>query len=218
MNMTKELIATIDANFREPGPRTVFSIQGAENSFSIEASGLGEVTGIAYTVPAHTTGTLTATLNIRALTSDDVKNLNDLAMSMVSTSKQQETRDFEKTSASADLSLWTWFFGGANAAASYESTHENMVKFGLTSEQITKLMDAFLERAKSMSKIQLQFTINNSANDYSVDGNFYLYTISGQISTKKGDSQYRMLASEGAAGGPPPTGGGAPSSGKVIKL
>ncbi len=89
---------------------------------------------------------------------------------------------------------------------------------GLSDAQITMLMDAFLERAKSMSSVEIDFFINNINNDYAVSGDLYLYTVSGTVKTAKGTAQYRMLSDQAAAGGPPPAGGGAPSSGDVIKL
>lgn len=93
-----------------------------------------------------------------------------------------------------------------------------MKKKGLTEAQITMLMEAFLERAKQMSTVEIDFYVNNQNNDYSVSGYLYLYTVSGTIKTPKGTAQYRMLADGAAAGGPPPNGGGAPSTGNVIPI
>lgn len=191
---------------------------GAEESFSIEVAGQGQLVGLSYTVPAHTTGTIKVKMQTSALTSSDVRNLNDIAMTMLNASYRDQVKEYEKTSASANLSLWTWFFGGGGASASYEKTTERMKSMGLTEAQITQLMTAFMERATSMSTVELDFYINNSANDYSVSGDLYIYTVSGTIKTQKGTSQYRMLADSGSAGGPPPSGGGAPSSGTVIPL
>lgn len=201
-------------------PRVISeSVQGsAEESYSIEVSGQGQLTGLSYTVPAHAQGSIKAKLQISAMSSEDVENLNDLAMGMLDASYQEEIKEYEKTSASANLSVWTWFFGGGGASASYEKTKDTMISKGLTEEQITMLMDAFLERAKNMSTVEIDFYINNTNNDYSVSGDLYLYTVSGTIQTEKGTAQYRMLADQASAGGPPPTGGGAPSSGKVIPL
>ena len=190
---------------------------GAEEAFSIEVSGLGQLVGLSYTVPAHTSGKITATLQTSALTSEDVKNLNDLAMGMLNASYKEQVKEYEKTSADANVSLWTWFFGGGGASASYEKTKETMTSKGLTETQITMLMDAFLERAKSMSSVKIEFYVNNTNNDYAVSGDLYLYTVSGTVKTQKGTHQYRMLADQAAAGGPPPSGGGAPSTGIILK-
>ncbi len=191
---------------------------GAAEAFSIEVQGEGQLVGLAYTIPPHTSGTIKAKLQVSALTSADVASLNTLAKGMLDASSQEKVSEYEKTAASANLSVWTWFFGGGGASASYEKTVETMKSKGLTEAQITKLMEAFLERAKSMSNVEIDFYVNNSFNDYAVSGDLYLYTVSGSIKTAKGTSQYRMLADQAAAGGPPPSGGGAPSTGKIIPL
>jgi hypothetical protein len=190
----------------------------SSTSFSISVSGMGQLAGLAYTVPAHTSGTIKAKLQISALSSEDVKDLNALALGMLSASSRKKVEEYEKTSARANLSLWTWFFGGGGASASYEKTRNSMETMGLTDEQINKLMDAFMERARQMSTVEIDFYVNNSNNDYSVSGDLYLYTVKGTIKTDKGTQEYRMLADQAAAGGPPATGGGAPSSGSVIPL
>ncbi len=187
----------------------------AEEAFSIDVQGQGQLVGLAYTVPAHASGKIVAELQTSALTSGDVDNLNNLAMGMLDASYREETKEYEKTSASANVSLWSWTFGGG-ANASYEKTRETMKSKGLTDEQISELMEAFLERAQSMSTVKIEFFVNNSANDYSVSGDLYLYTVSGSVKTSKGTAQYRMLADQGSAGGPPPSGGGAPSAGNII--
>lgn len=222
---TVEITATGVGILVDPTPRPVdetpqLAVTDGESSdsFSIDVSGMGQLTGLAYTIPAHTSGTIKAKLQISALTSNDVKDLNDLAVSMLAASEREEVKEYEKTSASANISVWTWFFGGGGASASYEKTRETMKSKGLTDAQIDKLMDAFLERATNMSVVEINFYVNNSNNDYSVSGDLYLYTVSGSIKTAKDTKQYRMLADQASAGGPPPSGGGAASTGSIIKL
>jgi hypothetical protein len=218
---TISLTAT-GVGFTDPQPRVVeadFSVEGSsDESFSIDVSGLGQLTGLAYTVSAYTEAKIKATLQISAMSSQDVKDLNELALGMLSASYQEEIKEYERTSASANLSIWSWAFGGGGATASYEKTTQTMKSKGLTEEQINKLMDAFLVRAQHMSKVEIEFFVNNTNNDYAVSGSLYLYTVSGSVKTSKGTQQYRMLADQAAAGGPPPTGGGAPASGKIIPL
>lgn len=214
-------ITKTGVGINDPFERVIFdaarSSGSATEAYSIEVSGQGQLTGLSYTVPAHAEGRIKAKLQISAMSSEDVQKLNSLAMGMLDASAQTQVKEFEKTAASANLSVWTWFFGGGGASASYEKTKESMLSKGLTEAQITTLMDAFLELAKKMSTVEINFYINNSANPYSVSGDLYLYTVSGTIKTEKGTAQYRMLADSASAGGPPPSGGGAPASG-VIKL
>jgi len=214
-------ITKTGVGINDPFERVIFDAErssgSATEAYSIEVSGQGQLTGLSYTVPAHAEGRIKAKLQISAMSSEDVQKLNNLAMGMLDASAQTQVKEFEKTAASANLSVWTWFFGGGGASASYEKTKESMLSKGLTEAQITTLMDAFLELAKKMSTVEINFYINNSANPYSVSGDLYLYTVSGTIKTEKGTAQYRMLADSASAGGPPPSGGGAPASG-VIKL
>lgn len=216
-NAQNERITAGGYTFTTPGAHVLHVSGSSETSYSIEVSGTGSLTGLGYTVPAHATGSVSAKLNLLALTSEDVKNLNELAMSMLNVSAQEEIREYEKTHASANLSIWTWFFGGGGASASYEKTKETMKSKGLNEEQISKLMDAFLDIARSMSYVTIDFNIDNSKNDYSVSGNLYLYTVSGKITTSNGTREYRMLADKGSAGYLPSQ-GGAPSEGVIVPL
>ena len=218
--MSEIQITKTDVILKDPRPAVVVEdvAGGAEEAFSIELQGEGQLVGLRYTIPAHTSGKIKAKLQTSALTSADVAELNALAMGFLNASYREEVKEYEKTTANANLSIWSSFFGGSKASASYEETVETMKSKGLTEVQITELMDAFLERAKSMSTVEIDFYINNTLNDYSVSGDLYLYTVSGYVKTKKDTAQYRMLADQAAAGAPPPTGGGAPSSGQIIPL
>ena len=218
--MNEIQITKTDVILNDPRPAVVFEdvAGGADEAFSIEVQGQGQLVGLSYTIPAHTSGKIKTKLQTSALTSADVAELNEMAMGFLNASYREEVKEYEKTTANANLSIWSWFSGSAAGSASYEKTNETMKSKGLTEAQITILMDAFLERAKSMSKVEIDFYINNTMNDYSVSGDLYLYTVSGSVKTKKGTAQYRMLADQAAAGGPPPTGGGAPSSGQIISL
>jgi hypothetical protein len=215
-------ITATGVEFTDPQPRAVEAdshVEGSsEEAFSIDVSGLGQLTGLAYSVSPYTEATIEADLSISAMSSQDVKDLNELAMGMLSASYREEIKEYEKTSASANLSIWSWFFGGAGATASYEKTSQTMKSKGLTEEQINKLMDAFLSKAQQTTKVKVKFFVNNANNDYAVSGSLFLYTVSGSIKTAKETKQYRMLADQAAAGGPPPTGGGAPATGKIIPL
>lgn len=170
----------------------------AETAFSVAAQGMGSFNGLSYTVPAHAKGTLEAAVQVMAMTSKDVKKLNKLVKSMVSASKWEKVKEQEKISASADLSLWRIFSAGASS--SYAKTREKMSGFGLNNAQIDKVVDELFKAAQKMSSVELEFTIDNTENDYSVSGDLQLYTIGGKISTSKGTTEYRMLANRGTAG------------------
>ena len=126
-------------------------------AFSVEAQGTGSFTGLSYTVPAHTSGTLEANIQTLAITSADVEKLRSLVMSMLEASKQEEIREYERTHASANLSIWS--FWSAGASASYTKTRSEMESMGLTEQQITQIITEMFNIAKQMSNVKLNFTI-----------------------------------------------------------
>lgn len=201
-------VSTLVVHFPQPvvfSSRSSAALAGdAEEAFSIDAQGTGSFTGLAYTVPAHTKGKLEAYIQVMAIGSEDVKQLRDLVMSMLDASHKKEIKEHEETKASANVSFWSLFGGGASA--SYTKTRDTMESWGLTPEQITKIIDKMFEIASKMSHVKLDFEIDNSANDYAVSGDLYLYTISGSVKTEKGTRQYRVLADKGSAAGAPATG------------
>jgi hypothetical protein len=183
----------------------------ATTGFSVDAQGTGSFTGLSYTVPAHTKGTLKAKIQVQAITTADVDALNKLVMGMLDASHKTAVDNYSKTHVSGNLSFFSFLTGGASA--SYDKTHHDMSSMGLTESQMDTVVEKMFDLASKMSHVELDFTIDNSANDYSVSGDLQLYTISGTIKTSKGDAQYRLLSDKGTAGG-----GAAPAEGKVIPL
>lgn len=187
-------------------------MDATETSFNSTAVGSGSFTGLSYTVPAHASGTISAEIQTQSLTSDNVDTLNKLISGMLSASAQEKVEEHRKISASADLSFFDFFCGGASA--SFEQTNDTMRSLGLTTDQITTIVNAMAEAASKMSTVKLDFTIDNTDNDYSVSGDLQLFTMSGEINTAAGRTEYRMLANDGTAG----SDGSAPAHGKIIPL
>lgn len=185
--------------------------QDATTGFSVDAQGTGSFTGLAYSVPAHASGSLKADIQVEALTTQNITDLNTMVMNLLSASERQKVASHQETHASADLGFFELLAGGASA--SYSNTTDSMKSLGLTDDQIGKIIDNMFDIAKQMSHVALDFQIDNSANDYSVEGDLELWTISGTITSSKGDAQYRMLASKGSAAN-----GSAPATGKIIPL
>jgi hypothetical protein len=160
--------------------------------------GYGSITGLSYTIPAHTDADFDIDLKVLSLTSNDVNNLNNLIQGMVSASQYQKIRDYEATHASANLSFWGFLGGGGSA--SYDKTHEAMSGFGLSEENQRTIVSAMSEVAKNMSKVDAKIHVKNAANDYAVSGNMIVFTISGTVKTSNQQYQYRMIANQGLAG------------------
>lgn len=216
METKQKTVRGVVVNF--PSPTKKFAVSGtSETAYEITAQGVGSLTGLDYTVSAHTKAKIEVNLTIKALTSQDMKDLNDLALTFLNASQRDEVREHEKTSVEGNASLFGWFFGGG-VSASYEKTRDTMHAKGLTDEQIDKLMDAFLELAQKTSTVKVVSEVDNSQNDYSVSGSLYLYTISGSVQTSKGTKEFRILADKGNAGAPPTTDEGAPTKNNIIPL
>lgn len=199
-------------------PHSRYDLSGSsETAYSITGQGMGSLTGVDYTVSAHSSATIKVKMAIKALTSQDMKDLNDLALTFLTASQREEVKEHEKITAQGNASIWGWFFGGG-ASASYEKTRDTMKSKGLTNEQIDKLMDTFLEVAQKMSTVEAVINVDNTRNDYSVSGSLYLYTIAGSVQTSKGTYEFRMLADKGTAGYPPDTGEGADTKNEYIPL
>lgn len=210
-------LSEIDLIF--PAPRSLARLhpfdsdEYAQDSFSVESQGYGSVTGIAYTVPAHAEGNFKADIRYLSLTSADVDTLNGLIKGLVTASQYEKIEEYEKIQASAKLSFWGFFSGGGSA--SYEKTRHEMRGFGLSEENIRTIVNAMCDIAKNMSRIQLDVTVHNSENNYSVSGNLLIYTIAGSIKVGNDQFQYRMLSNEGTYGS---KGGTAPATVDVIPL
>lgn len=214
--MTLSSIKGMTIQFPEP-PAGMIHVAteppAASDSFNVSAQGNGSFTGLAYTVPAHIKGKITAKIKTLAMTSQNIKDLNDLIYGMLQASEKKKFEDYEHTHASADLSIFA--FWSAGGSASYEKTHENMKKSGLTEAQITTIIDKMLDIAKEMSHVEIDFEVDNTAYDYAVSGSLLIYTLAGTISTSNGQAQYRMLANKGTAG---QAGSSALASGDIIPL
>ncbi|KAN0034485.1 hypothetical protein ACTFIV_001003 [Dictyostelium citrinum] len=189
----------------------------SEEGYNCEAQGQGSFSGLDYTIPAHTKGTIKAKIQVMAMSSADIEHMNQLIESMLTASKKEEIKEQTKTSASANLSFWSFFTGGSGASASYEDTKSSMHSSGLSDAQITTIVNELFKLAENMSHVELNLECDNTNFDYDVSGSVYLYTIAGTVKTDKGTKQYRMLADQGTAGGPSRD-DSPPVKGKIIPL
>lgn len=188
-------------------------IPSSTTGFNANSVGTGSFTGLAYTVPAYTKGTIKADLEVMCITTEDVKTLNSLVDTMLSSSAKSKIASSTTTKASADLSFWDFLFGGASASV----THSNsaMHSLGLTTDQITIIVKKLFDIASKMSHVSIDFEVENQNHDFSVSGDLELFTIGGTVSSGKETKQYRMLANQGTAGN---SSGQAPAKGKIIPM
>jgi hypothetical protein len=168
------------------------------DGYSIDVQGNGSITGIGYTVPAHSDADIRLKLKVFALTSAAVEDMNNLIKGMLTASQYEKVRDYEATHASANLSYWGFWGGGGSA--SYDKTHEVMKGFGLSEENQRAIIAAMSENAKKMSEVDALVHVKNAANNYAVAGSMILYTISGTVTSGNQQSDFRMLANKGTMG------------------
>ena len=194
-----------------PAPHLLDAGGSSEDGFSVEGSGTGSFTGLAYSVPAHASGTIQATIQAMCMTSADVATLNAMMEGFLATTVKTDVRTHAEAKGAANLGFFSFFSGGASASAS--ATRDSMKTSGLNEAQITTFLEKMLELASKMNHVKLDFMIDNKDNDYSVSGDLQLYTLSGVIKTSKGTKQYRVLADKGTAGN-----GAASATGKIIPM
>ncbi|KAN0034484.1 hypothetical protein ACTFIV_001002 [Dictyostelium citrinum] len=206
--------------FISTGENIHIHVGSGEEGFDCEAGGLGSFTGLHYSIPAHSKGTINTKIQVMAMSSDDIEHMNHLIESMLSASKKEEIIQKTKTSASANLSYWFFFTddgGSGSGSASYEDTRNSMKSSGLTDEQISTIINELFKLAENMNHVELNLTCDNTAFNHAVSGSLYLYTIAGTVKTSKGTKQYRMLADQGTAGSPDKD-NSPPVKGKIIPL
>ena len=196
--MSDDLIVLMPPAQIEKPPEVEEALRVAEDSFSVNSQGYGSVTGMAYTVPAHSDGNIKANIRYLSLTSADVDTLNSLIRGMLSASQYEKIEEYERIHASAKISYWAFWSGGGSA--SYEKTRREMRGFGLSEENQQTIIAAMCEVARNMSSVQLDVNVINRNNDYAVSGSLLVYTLAGTIKLGNEQLQYRMLANKGTFG------------------
>ena len=88
-----------------------------------------------------------------------------------------------------------------------------MSGYGLSEQNQRVITEKMMDLAQKMSSVDLDFTIDNTANDYPVSENLQLYTLSGEITTAYATKQFLVLSDKGVAG---KLGYGAPAAGKIL--
>ena len=171
----------------------------SESSFSIGFAGAGSVGGIAYQCSAYSECKIEAELQMSAMTSQNVRDLEAGWTALLDASRQEELREYKQsdTTLSANMSFLGFFAGGGKAQHTTTETRENMVSLGLTEGQIDMAMEMFRDLALTMNSVRLEYTIYNRNNPFSVVGNLLLFVMSGDIETEMGTAQWRSFSDGG---------------------
>lgn len=229
MNLCPVDASKVDADLENLGPYkeptielgdleslTLLQSGSSASSFSVDTAGVGQATGVSFTVPAHAEANVSINLGVPALTSEQVRNLRNAWEAILDLTQRQSLREFERQdrTASRNLGFLSWLCGGKTRRSS-TTVRRNMESRGLTEDQINQLIETFREIALQMSTVQVQFTIFNRNNPYSVSGNVLLWVMSGVIQTSETQTQFRVLSDGGIATG---NQGNANAGGEIIPL
>lgn len=175
---------------------------GEIDYFNVEAGGPGRLTGVAYSIPAYSEGKIEYSLQLPAMTTEDVDNLRKGWLALLDASQQEKYEEYmsKDNSASANLGFFGFFSGGGKVKASTKETTDHMKSIGLSPEVITKAMQLLYEFSQKMNTVKAEITVHNTSNDFPVSGNVLLYTMSGEVHTSKGTLTWRALSDKGQAG------------------
>ncbi len=164
----------------------------ATDGVSISAFGLGQVSGVMYTVPAHSELNIHIDFHMICVTPDDVKALDSLIRSLLDASHQHVYDDLQKTDVSGGLSFFGFFGGGVSA--SYSDTKHTMDSWGLSEANQQTIVKAMMDLSQKTSDFGFDGPIYNQDYDYSVSGNVFGIVMDATIAQGGSSNQVRLLA------------------------
>mmetsp|Transcript_42771 Transcript_42771/g.47598 ORF Transcript_42771/g.47598 Transcript_42771/m.47598 type:complete len:294 (-) Transcript_42771:186-1067(-) len=175
---------------------------GEETSFSVDYKGVGSLSGLTFTVPAHSETKIVANLRIAAMTSQNIRDLEAGWTALLDISRQEELREYKSIDASlsANLSFMGFFSGGGKTENTMSQSREYMEALGLSESQIDDAMTMFSDFAKEMSEVTYDCTIFNRNNPYSVSGMLQFFVMSGEVTTGSETVTWRTFSDGSVAG------------------
>lgn len=163
-----------------------------EDGVAVTSYGVGRVSGVMYTVPAH--GEIDVDFRIRLLcvTPEDIRNLSNLIESMIDASKHGYWNDYSKTHVSGGASFFGFFSGGVRA--SYTRVKQRMEWWGLSEENQRVIIDRMTQIAMQTSEFNYRGRIYNRDYSYSVSGNMFCIIMDATIKQGQYQTQLRHIA------------------------
>lgn len=163
-----------------------------ETGVSIDAYGLGQLSAVFFTAPAHSETEVNFTVNMFCLTPADVANLSNLIRSLLDASHQRIYDDMQSTGVTGGAGFFGFFSWGARA--NYSSTKRRMDSWGLSEENQKTIVQAMMERTAVINTFTYRSVVHNTNNDYDVTGNIYGVVMDVTASFNGFQKQYRVLA------------------------
>jgi hypothetical protein len=163
-----------------------------QTGVSVDAYGVGQLSAVFFTAPAHSETEVDLTINMFCLTPDDVTNLSNLIRSLLDASKKHVYDELEKTDISGGAGFFGFFCFGVSA--SYSDTKHRMDSWGLSEENQRTIVKAMMEVASRSNTFHYKSIVHNTAYDYDVTGNMYGIVMDVTASFEGYQKQNRVLA------------------------
>jgi hypothetical protein len=164
----------------------------AVDSVTVTAYGVGRVSGVTYTVPAHGEITVDFTINLMCVTPEDVSNLSKLIRSMLDASRQGYFDDYSRTDISGGASFFGFFSAGVRA--SHTQVKRRMEWWGLSEDNQKTIIDRMTQIAMKTSEFKYHGTVYNRDYDYAVTGNMFAIVMDATIEQGSSQTQQRYIA------------------------
>lgn len=166
-------------------------LESASFGVAVTAYGLGQLTGVVYSVPPGGTIEVDFKLKLQCVTSDSIKNIDNLIKSLLSGSSYQRYEEESKLEASGGIGLF-WFWSGG-ASASYETTKKRLEGYGLSEDNQQKIVTSMMQLASSLQEFNYKGPVKNTF-DFTVSGSLFAVVMDCQITTGQETKEVRMIA------------------------
>ena len=163
-----------------------------ETGVSVDAYGVGQLSAVFFTAPAHSETEVNLTINMFCLTPADVTNLSNLIRSLLDASHQHIYDELEKTDICGGAGFFGFFSFGVSA--SYSDTKHRMDSWGLSEDNQKRIVEAMMQISSQMNTFQYKSTVHNTQYDYDVSGNMYGIVMDVTASFNGFQKQNRILA------------------------
>jgi hypothetical protein len=117
---------------------------------AVSSYGTGQLTGVIYTVPAHSQIEVDFKLKLQCVTPDNIKSMDTLIKSLLDASRKAKYEEESKTSVSGGIGFFSFWSGGVRA--SYEQTKKRLDEWGLSEENQQKIVTEMLKISNTFNE------------------------------------------------------------------
>ena len=191
--MSDNSIRSLDPIFLFAGESSdgELNLLSAEFGVNVSAYGLGQLSGVVYSVPPGGEIEVDFKLKLQCVSGESIKNMENLIKSLLDASKREKYEEETKIKASGGFGF-SWFWSGG-AKASYEKTTKRMEEYGLSEENQKKIVDEMMKLANSLQEFDYKGTVKNTF-DFTVSGSLFGFIMDCQIKTGQQNNEIRVIA------------------------